>query len=109
MTIFRTNYRALSIAAEQKLKPKIGHLLFEPCTFFLNIRFADAIQRLQHFGAGATTCKPAPHRDAVLVVINIDETNVKLVPQERVGHVSKRAYRLFVRGRLMIRRWRRSQ
>ena len=34
VTIFRTNYRGLSIAAEQKLKPKIGHLLFEPCTFF---------------------------------------------------------------------------
>ena len=51
--------------------------------------------------------RSAPGRP--LVVINIDETNVKLVPQERAGHVSKRAYRLFVRGRLMIRRWRRSQ
>ena len=37
------------------------------------------------------------------MVINIDETNVKLVPQERAGHVSKRAYRLFVRGRPMGR------
>ena len=37
------------------------------------------------------------------MVINIDETNVKLVPQERAGHVSKRAYRLFVHGRPMGR------
>ena len=38
-----------------------------------------------------------------LVVINIDETNVKLVPQERAGHVTRRAYRLFVQGRPMGR------
>ena len=37
------------------------------------------------------------------MVINIDETNVKLVPQERAGHVSKGAYRLFVQGRPMGR------
>ena len=37
------------------------------------------------------------------MVINIDETNVKLVPQERAGHVSRRAYRLFVQGRPMGR------
>ena len=38
---------------------------FRTLHIFLNIRFADAIQRLQHFGAGATTCKPAPHRDTL--------------------------------------------
>ena len=37
------------------------------------------------------------------MVINIDETSVKLVPEERAGHVSKRAYRLFVHGRPMGR------
>ena len=37
------------------------------------------------------------------MVINIDETNVKLAPQERAGHVSKGAYRLFVQGRPMGR------
>ena len=37
------------------------------------------------------------------MLINIDETNVKLVPQEREGHVSERAYRLFVQGRPMGR------
>ena len=37
------------------------------------------------------------------MVINIDETNVKLVPQERAGHMSKGAYRLFVQGRPMGR------
>ena len=35
--------------------------------------------------------RDAPGRPQVL--INLDETNVKLVPQERDGHVSKRAYR----------------
>ena len=40
--------------------------------------------------------RDAPGRP--LVLINMDETNVKLVPQEREGHVSKRAYRLFVQG-----------
>ena len=39
----------------------------------------------------------------VQVLINLDETNVKLVPQEREGHVSKRAYRLFVQGMPMGR------
>ena len=34
VTIFRSNFRALSIAAEQKLRPKIGHLFFKPDTFF---------------------------------------------------------------------------
>ena len=38
-----------------------------------------------------------------MVVINIDETDVKLVPQERAGHVSRGAYRLFVQGRPMGR------
>ena len=37
------------------------------------------------------------------VLINMDETNIKLVPQERGGHVSKGAYRLFVRGHPMGR------
>ena len=37
------------------------------------------------------------------MLINIDETNLKLVPQEREGHVSKRAYRLFVQGMPMGR------
>ena len=32
------------------------------------------------------------------VLINLDETSVRLVPQEGCGHVSKRAYRLFVKG-----------
>ena len=45
--------------------------------------------------------RDAPGRPQLL--INIDETNVKLVPQERDGHVSKRAYRLFVKGRPMGR------
>ena len=38
-----------------------------------------------------------------MVVINIDETNVKLVPQEQAGHVSRGAYRLYVQGRPMGR------
>ena len=32
------------------------------------------------------------------VLINLDETSVRLVPQEGCGHVSKRAYRLYVKG-----------
>ena len=65
VTIFRTIFRGLSNAAEQKLKPKIVHLFSNPAHFFKIICLADTIQRLEHFGAGATTCKPAPHRDAV--------------------------------------------
>ena len=37
-----------------------------------------------------------PERERVL--INVDETNVRLVPEEGRGYVSKRAYRLFVEG-----------
>ena len=37
------------------------------------------------------------------MVINLDETNRKLVPQERAGQVTKGAYRLFVQGRPMGR------
>ena len=37
------------------------------------------------------------------MVINIDETNVMLVPEGRAGDLSKRAYRLFVHGRPMGR------
>jgi len=36
--------------------------------------------------------------DRTLVLLNIDETSVKLVPQESKGHVSDRAYRLHIRG-----------
>ena len=43
-----------------------------------------------------------PERERVL--INIDETSVRLVPEEGRGHVSKRAYRLFVSGVPMGRR-----
>ena len=43
-----------------------------------------------------------PERERVL--INIDETSVRLVPEEGRGHVSKRAYRLFVSGVHMGRR-----
>ena len=43
-----------------------------------------------------------PERERVL--INIDETSVKLVPEEGPGHVSRRAYRLFVSGIPMGRR-----
>ena len=37
-----------------------------------------------------------PERERVL--INVDETSVRLVPDEGPGHVSKRAYRLFLEG-----------
>ena len=43
-----------------------------------------------------------PERERVL--INVDETSVRLVPEEGRGHVSKRAYRLFVSGKPMGRR-----
>ena len=43
-----------------------------------------------------------PERERVL--INMDETSVRLVPEEGRGHVSKRAYRLFVQGVPMGRR-----
>ena len=36
--------------------------------------------------------------DRTLVLLNIDETSVKLVPRESKGHVSDRAYRLHIRG-----------
>ena len=62
---FRSNIRDLPIGAEQKLKAEIGHSFFKPITFVKNTRLADATQRLQHYGAGAITCKPAPHRDAL--------------------------------------------
>ena len=38
----------------------------------------------------------APERERV--VISVDETSVRLVPEEGRGHVSKRAYRLSVQG-----------
>ena len=43
-----------------------------------------------------------PERERVL--ISVDETNVRLVPDEGPGHVSKRAYRLFLEGVTMGRR-----
>ena len=43
-----------------------------------------------------------PEREGVL--INVDETSVRLVPDEGAGHVSKRAYRLFLGGVTMARR-----
>ena len=43
-----------------------------------------------------------PERERVL--INVDETSVRLVPEEGRGHVTKRAYRLFVSGKPMGRR-----
>ena len=43
-----------------------------------------------------------PEREQVL--INVHETSVRLVPEEGCGHVSKRAYRLFVSGVPMGRR-----
>ena len=43
-----------------------------------------------------------PERERVL--INMDETSVRLVPDEGPGHVSKRAYRLFLGGATMGRR-----
>ena len=43
-----------------------------------------------------------PERERVL--INVDETSVRLVPEEGRGHVTKRAYRLFVSGVPMGRR-----
>ena len=38
---------------------------FQAHHIFENTRLADATQRLHHYGAGAITCKPAPHRDAL--------------------------------------------
>ena len=102
MTIFRTNFRGLSNAAEQKLKPKIGHLFSNPAHFKKNPSCrCDPKARAFWRWSNYLQARSAPGRP--LVVINIDETNVKLVPQERAGHVSKRAYRLFVRGRPMGR------
>ena len=43
-----------------------------------------------------------PERERVL--INVDETSVRLVPDEGPGHVRKRAYRLFLAGSTMGRR-----
>ena len=43
-----------------------------------------------------------PERERVL--INVDETSVRLVPDEGPGHVSRRAYRLFLEGVTMGRR-----
>ena len=42
------------------------------------------------------------------MLINFDETSVKLVPNEKPGHLSKRAHRLSVRGRPMGRQVARS-
>ena len=42
-----------------------------------------------------------PERERVL--INVDETSVRLVPDEGPGHVSRRAYRLFLEGVTMGR------
>ena len=38
------------------------------------------------------------------VLIDVDETSVQLVPEEGRGHLSRRAYRLFVEGAPMGRR-----
>ena len=43
-----------------------------------------------------------PERERVL--INVDETSVRLVPEDGPGHVSKRAYRLYLGGVTMGRR-----
>ena len=43
-----------------------------------------------------------PERERVL--INVDETCVRLVPDEGRGHVTNRAYRLFMEGKPMGRR-----
>ena len=43
-------------------------------------------------------------RERERVLINVDETSVRLVPEEGRGHVTKRAYRLFVSGKPMGRR-----
>ena len=43
-----------------------------------------------------------PERERVL--INVDETSVRLLPDEGPGHVSRRAYRLFLEGVTMGRR-----
>ena len=70
---------------------------------FVNICPPDAVQGECIVVMEQLPAKPrrtgAPHQ----VLINIDETSVKLVPQEREGHVSTRANRLFVHGRSMGR------
>ena len=47
------------------IEPENRPPFFQTLHILKNIRLADSIQRLEHVGAGATTCKPAPHRDAL--------------------------------------------
>lgn len=103
MAIFRANFPDPPTCAEKKSGLEIGHFLFELIKYFCKCPpsccdpKATALWRWSNYLQACST----PGRP--LVVINMDETNVKLVPQERAGHVTKRAYRLFVQGRPMGR------
>ena len=80
----------------QQSGPENGHGVFTPppIRFFVSLMRceAEALWRWSNYLQSRNeTGRPQ-------VLINMDETNVKLVPQERDGHVSKGAYRLFVKG-----------
>ena len=101
-SIFRSNFRDRPICAEKKSGPEIGHLFFRihPVVFEMPPSGfepkATAFWRWSNYLQACST----PGRP---LVMNMDETNVKLVPHERAGHATKRAYRLFVQRRPMSR------
>ena len=79
---------------------KTAAFLFERISFLRLLR-RDEAKALWCWSNFLQSMDP-PDRERVL--INVDETSVRLVPEEGPGHVSKRAYRLFVEGTPMGRR-----
>ena len=90
----RSRFGALTTAWNRKRARKMVALFLKRIAFVLSISVlpmrskATALWRWSNY----LQSRDVPGRPQVLIYI--DETNVKLVPQERKGHVSERAYRL---------------
>ena len=54
-----------SLLAGKRNRTRKSVLFLKSSNIFTNARLPAATQRLQHFGAGAITCKPAPHLGAL--------------------------------------------